>query len=70
MVSCLLSCSFSDLMLLAIFDANLYYEVELFIRLASVSLFPAFWTFSQFLSIWHQLIRNEDSKNFLVVKDS
>lgn len=51
----------------------LYYEVEVFIRLASVSLFPAFWTFSQFLSIWRifrQLIRNKDSKSFLVVKVS
>lgn len=51
MVSCLPICSFSDLMLLGIFVVNLDCEIELFIRLASVSLFPAFWTFSQFLRI-------------------
>lgn len=50
MVSRLLSCSFSGLMLLKIFVVNLDCEIEVFIRLASVSFFPAFWTFSQFLS--------------------
>ena len=51
MVSCLLSCSFSDLMLLGNFVLNLDGEIEVFIALASVKVSPAFWTFRQFLSI-------------------
>lgn len=39
MVFCLLSCLFSGLMLLRIFVVSLDCEIEVFIRLASVSFF-------------------------------